>query len=302
MSSQLITIFGGTGFLGNVLARELVDAGQRVRIAVRNPVLPGWVEDDDRIELVSADITDATSINAAIVGADSVVNAVSRYVASPELSVEAIHVDGAGQLARLVHQTGIEKLVHISGIGATIDSPSAYVCVRARGEDAVLDAMPRATIVRCSVLFGPGDSFLATLASLTRLPVIPLFGDGETRLQPVHVVDVARALIRLLGEPVTKRRFFELGGPDIMTYRDILSLVLAHYQVERPMVAVPFLAWRTLAAMISWLPSPPLTRDQVILMQSENRVDDRMGTFNDLGIRPRALRDSLLECLAPSKP
>jgi NADH dehydrogenase len=297
MASQLITIFGGTGFLGNILARELVDAGQRVRIAARHPVLPDWVKDGDRIELVSADITDTKSIESAIVGTDSVVNTVSRYVASPELSFEDIHVNGAGRLARLVHRAGIEKLVHISGIGTNSDSPSAYVRARAMGEDAVLNAMPRATIVRCSVLFGPGDSFLATLASLTRLPVIPLFGDGETRLQPVHGVDVARVLIRLLGEPLTQRRLFELGGPDILSYRDILALVLAHYRIERPMIAVPFVAWRTLAALISWLPSPPLTRDQVILMQSDNMVDERLGTFNDLGIRPRALRDALPECL-----
>lgn len=301
MSSQLITVFGGTGFLGNVLARELIDAGQRVRIAARHPVLPDWAKDGDRIEIISADITDATSIEAAIAGADSVVNAVSLYVTSPELSFKAVHVEGAGRLAQRVHCAGIEKLVHLSGIGASIDSPSTYVRARASGEDAVLDAMPKATIVRCSVLFGPAGSFLSTLASLARLPLIPLFGDGETRLQPVHVVDVARALIRLLGEPVTERRFFELGGPDIMTYRDILSLVLAHYRSERPMVAVPFLAWRTLAALIAWLPSPPLTRDQVILMQSDNRVDDRMGTFDDLGIRPRSLRDALPECLAPDK-
>lgn len=297
MPAQLITVFGGTGFLGQAIVRELVDAGQRVRIAARRPAIPLHSEGSDTIELVRADIRDSRSIKAAIAGADSVVNAVSLYVEQPGASFESIHVQGAARLACLARQAGIERLVHISGIGARTDSPSPYVRARAKGESAVLEALPGAMLVRLSVLFGPDDAFLAALAGLTRLPAIPLFGRGETRLQPVHVVDVARALIRLLGEPLTRRRLFELGGPDVMRYRDILALLQSHLHRERPLVPVPFLAWRALAVAASLLKNPPLTPDQVILMQRDTVVGDGVGTFADLGISPRSLRDSLPTCL-----
>lgn len=298
MPEGLTTVFGGTGLLGGAIVRELVDAGQAVRIAARHPSLPDWAEDGDRLELASADIRDEASTASALAGASAAVNAVSLYVESRQTSFEAVHVAGAGRLARLAREADIERLVHVSGIGSRDNSPSAYVRARARGETAVLDALPKAIILRPSVLFGPGDAFLSTLAGLTRLPVIPLFGQGETRLQPVHVVDVARALIRLLGEPLTERRLFELGGPDVMRYREILELVLAHLKRDRRLLPMPFLAWRTLAALASVLPTPPLTRDQVILMQRDNIVGDDIGTFDDLGITPRSLRDSLPECLA----
>jgi len=297
MSAQLITVFGGTGFLGRAVVRELVDAGQRVRIAARHPALPPGIDGSETIELVRADIRDSSSIEAAIAGADSVVNAVSLYVEQPEASFETIHVESAARLASLARQAGIERFVHISGIGARTDSPSSYVRARARGESAVLKALPGAIIVRLSVLFGPDDAFLTTLAGLTRLPAIPLFGHGNTRLQPVHVTDVARALIRLLGEPLTRRRLFELGGPDVMRYRDIMTLLLAHLHRERPLVPLPFLVWRILAATASLLKDPPLTTDQVILMQQDTLASGDVGSFRDLGISPRSLRDSLPTCL-----
>lgn len=297
MPAQLITVFGGTGFLGQAIVRELVDAGQRVRIAARRPAMPLPTEGSEAIELVRADIRDSRSVKAAIAGADSVVNAVSLYVERPGASFETIHVEGAARLAALARQAGIERLVHISGIGARTDSSSSYVRARARGESAVLEALPGAILVRLSVLFGPDDAFLTALAGLTRLPAIPLFGRGDTRLQPVHVVDVARALIRLLGEPLTRRRLFELGGPDVMRYRDILTLLMAHLHRERPLVPVPFLAWRALAGAASLLKDPPLTSDQVILMQRDTLVGDGVGTLADLGISPRSLRDSLPTCL-----
>jgi NADH dehydrogenase len=299
MDPQLITVFGGTGFLGSALVHELVDAGQRVRIATRSPAFPGGMSGSDPVELCEADIRDDASVAVALEGADSVVNAVSLYVETRELGFDAIHVEGAGRLARLARLTGIERLVQISGIGASSASSSAYVRARGRGETAVLDAFPKAIILRPSVMFGPGGGFLATLSVLTRLPVIPLFSHGETRLQPVHVVDVARALIRLLGEPLGERRLFELGGPDIMTYREIVSLVMAHRHRERLLMPLPFPVWRTLAALLSVLPDPPLTRDQVILMERDNVVGEGVGRFEDLAIRPRSLRDSLPECLPP---
>ena len=226
------------------------------------------------------------------------VNAVSLYVETRDTSFEAIHVAGAGRLAS--RAAGIGRLVQVSGIGARHDSASAYVRARARGEDAVLEAMPKAIIVRPSVLFGPGDAFLAGLEGLTRMPLIPLFGRGTTQLQPVHVLDVARAIAMLTGRPATARCFFEFGGPDVLSYREILEMLLAHLHRERPLVPIPFLAWRLVATLAMWLPGPPLTRDQVILMQTDNVADRDVGGFRDLRILPRSLHESLPTCL-PSK-
>jgi len=291
-----VTVFGGTGFLGSAVVRELVETGRAVRIASRHPALPAWLEDDDPVELVTADIRDEASIDDALKGASAVVNAVSLYVETREASFETIHVAGAGRLASRARAAGIDRLVLVSGIGSRRDSASAYVRARARGEDAVLEAMPKAIIVRPSVLFGPGDAFLSGLEGLTRLPLIPLFGRGTTRLQPVYVADVARAIARLTGHPGTERRLFELGGPEVLSYREILEMLLAHLQRERPLVPLPFPVWRLMAALAAWLPGPPLTRDQVILMQRDNVADSDVGGFEDLGILAHSLRESLPNC------
>lgn len=292
-----ITVFGGTGFLGRAIVRELVDAGHAVRIAARRPALPDWYEEADPLTLAGADIRDEASVAEALAGASGAVNAVSLYLESRRLSFDDIHVQGAGRLARLAREAGIERLVHLSGIGVDPHSASPYVRARARGEAAVLKAFPRATLLRPSVLFGPDDAFLSTLEKLTRLPAIPLFGRGDTRLQPVHVMDVARAAGRLLGPRPPEWRLFELGGEDVMRYREILALVMAHRRRDRPLVPVPFPIWRALAALVAVLPKPPLTRDQLVLMERDNIVGDGVGTFAELGIMPRSLRESLATCL-----
>lgn len=291
-----VLVFGGTGFLGRHLVRELVESGYPVRLAARQPRRPDWAEPQDPITLWPADIRDETAVAEALDGASAVINAVSGYVERRGASFETIHVEGASRLARLARAAGITRLVQLSGIGARLDSPSAYVRARARGEAAVLEHLPKAIILRPSVLFGPGDAFLHGLARLTRLPAIPLFGRGDTRLQPVHVTDVARAGVQLAAGPAPRRRLFELGGPDVLSYREILERLQAQLGRERPLLPLPFWAWHALAGLLSPLPHPPLTRDQVWLMAEDNRVGEGVGTFADLGISPRTLRDSLPLC------
>jgi len=293
-------VFGGTGFLGRAIVRELVEAGRSVRIAARRPDLPDWLEPGDRVEAVACDLRDDQQVAAALDGSDAVINAVSLYVERPRagLTFEEIHVIGAGRLARLTREAGVTRLVHVSGIGASTHSPSAYVRARGAGEHAVVDALPKAILLRPSVLFGPDDAFLTALVHLARLPAVPLFGRGDTRLQPVHVDDVARAAARLSDTRPLARRLFELGGPEVLQYRQVIEQVLAHLECRRPLLPVPFFLWHLAALLFAPLPSSPLTRDQVILMQQDTIVGEDVGTFDDLGIVPRTLHDSLPTCLA----
>ncbi|WP_017942535.1 MULTISPECIES: complex I NDUFA9 subunit family protein [unclassified Thioalkalivibrio] len=297
MQPDLITVFGGTGFLGSRIVHELINAGHAVRIASRRAAVPSGLEQQARVEHCRADIRDDADVARAVEGAHGVVNAVSLYVEQSDLRFTTIHVEGARRLARAAHQAGLERVVQISGIGADRRSPSPYIRARAEGEDIAQREFPNAVIVRPSVLFGPGDAFLRNLAGLASLPVIPLFGRGTTRLQPVHVSDIARAIAQLSGNVPPAHPIYELGGPDILTYREILALVLDHRGRRRPLLPVPFAVWHALAGLAAVLPNPPLTRDQLYLMQQDNVAGTTTGSFADLGITPRSLETVLPDCL-----
>lgn len=295
MPIERVTVFGGTGFLGRAVARRLQGAGVRVRVAVRQP--RGDAVPD--AEHVQADVRNASSVARAVAGAGGVVNAVGLYVERGEATFDAVHVHGARRVAELACRAGVERLVHISGIGADPASPSAYVRARAAGETEVRAAFPGATVLRPSVLFGPGDAFLATLDRITALaPVVPLFGAGATRLQPVHVDDVAEAVARCLEHPGAPARIFELGGASIHSYREVLERILTHRHRRRLLLPLPFAGWTMVAAGLGVLPSPPVTRDQVALMRHDNVVDETLDGFRTLGIKPRSLEACLPECLA----
>ncbi len=299
MSREIISVFGGTGFLGSNIARALAISGHPVRIVARDPVRPGWAREKHQIELEKADIRDAAQVERAVAGAAGVVNAVSLYVESGgQDTFEAVHVDGARRLAQAARDGGAGRFVLISGIGADKQSPSHYIRARAQGEDAVREAFPGATIVRPSVIFGRGDAFLSTLVRVTRAPVVPLFGHGETRLQPVWVRDVAKAVAAIVAGRGGEENVFELGGT-IYRYRKVVEMVLETLGRRRLLLPVPFPVWRGGAAMLKPLPNPPLTRDQVLMMQWDNVVNGTRGTFQDLGLVPSSLRERLDEILAP---
>ncbi|MFO7954383.1 complex I NDUFA9 subunit family protein [Thioalkalivibrio sp.] len=297
MRPDLITVFGGTGFLGSRIVHELSNAGHAVRIASRRAAVPSGLEQQARVDHCRADIRDDADVARAVEGAHGVVNAVSLYVEQRDLRFATIHVDGAARLARAAHQAGLERVVQLSGIGADRRSPSPYIRARAEGEVTVQREFPNAVIVRPSVLFGPGDAFLRNLAGLAALPVIPLFGRGLTRLQPVHVTDIARAIAKLCGNEAPAQLVYELGGPEVLTYRQILTLVLTHVGRKRPLLPVPFGVWHALAGLASVLPNPPLTRDQIYLMQQDNVASNSTGSFADLGITPRSFETLLPDCL-----
>lgn len=300
MEGPITTVFGGTGFLGSRIARALVAAGGRVRIAARRPKRPDWATCAQSVELLTADIRDETSITRAVFGADAVVNAVSCYVESRRHGTfDSIHIHGAARLARAAKAAHVLRFVLVSGMGVDPTSPSPYVRARMRGEELTRAAFPGALVARPSVIFGPGDAFLSALVRAARLPVVLLFGSGDTRLQPVHVDDVALAVLRMLSGAGGKRKVFELGGAGTYTYCEVIEQVLAVLDRKRTLVPMPFGVWRLLAALLKVLPNPPLTADQVMLMQRDNVAGQAFGSFADLGVKPRALADCLAECLGP---
>jgi len=289
-----VVVFGGTGFLGRRVVARLRAGGAVVRAAARRPDrgVPAGVE------AVEADVRDERTVAAALAGARAAVNAVALYVERGEDTFEAVHVRGAETLARCAGQIGLEGLVHVSGIGADPASPSAYVRARAAGEARVRAAFPGACILRPSVLFGPGDAFLCTLDAITRLaPVVPLFGAGRTRLQPVYVEDVAKAAVRALENPAARGAVFELGGPEVLAYREAIARVLRHRRRRRLLLPVPWVLWSLLAALLAALPSPPFTRDQLALMRRDNVADPALDGFAALGVEPHALENLLPVCL-----
>lgn len=293
-----VAVFGGTGFLGRAVVAELVAHGRPVRVAARDPHAAAFADlPADSVERCAVDIRDEDAVATVVAGAAAVVNAVSLYVQAGDLDFDTIHVHGAERVARLAAAAGVNHLIHISGIGVDTHSKSRYVRARALGEKAVRAAFPATIVLRPSVIFGPGDHFLSALDGVTRLPVIPLFGDGGTRLQPVHVGDVALAVDACLAQPVAAGCVFELGGAEVLTYRDILRAILRLRRRRRMLLPVPFMIWHGIARASALLPNPPITRDQVVLMSADNVVSDDAAGLTHLGITPRPLSTQLPACL-----
>lgn len=294
MATEWVTVFGGTGFLGRTIVRQLVEAHVRVRIAVRYPA----AQAADDIEQVQADVRDEAAVGAAIAGAQAAVNVIGLYVERGEETFDAVHVQGALHVARQAKHHGLGRLIHISGIGADPTSVSPYIRARAQGELRVRKAFAGATIIRPSVLFGSQDAFLNALDWISRLlPVVPLFGTGQTRLQPVYVEDVAAAVAACLRDAASVGKTYELGGAEVRTYREILQQVLRHRGRRRALLPVPFVIWDMLASGLSVLPAPPVTRDQIALMRQDNVVHPGAESFEELGVRPRSLNELLPFCL-----
>ena len=288
-----VAVIGGSGFLGSAIAARLADAGIAVRALVRRPErIAGRAasEAGGGIEPVPADVRDDGSLALALADCDAVVNAVGLYVERDGESFEAVHELGALNAAQHCRGIGIGRLLHLSGIGADSQSDSRYIRARARGEALVREAFPQATILRPSAVFDPEDRFINALAEIARnAPVIPIFGEGETKLQPVYRGDVAEAVLRALQTPAAAGATYELGGPAVYSYRALLELIMQHTGRQRRLMPMPFAVWEGLATAASILPRPPLTEAQVTLMKSDNVVAARALTLQDLGIEPTAL-------------
>ncbi len=292
------TVFGGTGFVGGRIVSRLHELGIKVRIVSRHR---GRTEDDG-IDSIAGDAHDERRVEAALAAADCAVNALSLYVEHGSDTFRSMHVEVAGKIARAARQAGIRRFVHISGIGANMASPSTYIRSRGEGEAAVQNAFPGAVIVRPAVMFGADDGFLTAILRLLRsLPAYPIFGDGRTRLQPVHADDVAAAIVQILRQSHKPYPVYELAGPRVYSYEELLRTI-AHLAGLRPvLVRTPFGLWGALAGLVERLPQPPLTRNQVELMQIDTTANENLPGFRSLGISPRSLEDELRAILGRSK-
>jgi uncharacterized protein YbjT (DUF2867 family) len=293
------TVFGGTGFVGRRVVHHLRVSGTRVRIVARHRGLG----EDDGIEQVAADAHDERSAEAAVAGADGVVNAISLYVERGTDTFHSVHVETAAKIARAARQAGIRRFVHVSGIGANTASSSSYIRSRGEGEAAVQTAFPGAVIVRPAVMFAPDDAFLTTILRLLRsLPAYPIFGDGRARLQPVYVDDVAAAIAQILRQSQKPHPIYELAGPRVYSYEELLRTIARIAGLRPVLMRMPFAFWEALAGVAEMLPRPLLTRNQVELMRSDTTASESQPGFRALRISPRSLEDELEAILRQNKP
>jgi NADH dehydrogenase len=296
----IVTVFGGSGFLGRHIVERLVAHGTEVWTAVRRPQRFRFPEEPapGRIVAIPADVRDEKSVAKAVAGAAAVVNAVAAYVEKGGVTFAAVHEEGARKVAQHAARHGVETLVHISGIGADPASPSRYIRARGRGELIVREAFPGATILRPSAMFGPRAGIFSPFAAVAQSsPIFPLVGGGHTKLQPVHVRDVALAVERALDEPHARGRTFELGGPEIYTVNECVQLVLRQLGLSRSYVPIPFAVAELLAAVLERLPNPPLTVAMIDLLRRDNVVSPTAPGFVDLGITPISVEEALPNCL-----
>lgn len=309
--SKLVTIYGGSGFVGRYIARRLAKAGWRVRVAVRRPneamhVKPYGVV--GQVEPVFCNIRDDDSVRAVMHGADVVVNCVGTFDRGGKNSFEAIQHLGAERISRIAADEGVTRMVHISAIGADIGSDSLYGKSKGKGEAAVQSFMPNSVILRPSVIFGPEDEFFNRFAAMTKLgPVLPVVG-ANTRFQPVYVDDVAHAAeLAVTGK--ADAGIYELGGPDISTFRGLMQKMLVVIRRRRLIFNIPFFVAQIMAIgmemvqmLTGGLVSAQITRDQVVSLRSDNVVSDTAKGFAELGISPIAMETVLPDYLWRFRP
>lgn len=301
---NLVTVFGGSGFIGTQVVRRLAKRGWRVRVAVRNPNLAynmRLMGDVGQVDVVQANIRDEASVARAVEGATAVVNLVGLLFETGRQKFQAVHVEGAQTIAKAAKAARVARLVQMSALGADADSASKYARTKAEGEQAVRAAFKDAVIVRASIVFGQGDGFFNRLAGMAAVsPVLPVFGGGEAKFQPVYIGDVAEAVARIVTAK-TVAGVYELGGPATFTVRELTEKVLAETGHRRLLLPLPLAAASLLGAAfdvavalgLAGLFTPPITSDQVPLLKADNVVSGQYPGLAELGITPATL-DSIL--------
>ncbi len=301
-SDTLVTVYGGSGFLGRHVVRALAKRNYRIRVAVRRPELAGHLQPLGRvgqIHAVQTNLRNAASVEAAARGAHVLINLVGILFEHGRQKFDSVHTSGAEQVALTAAAHGA-ALVHISAIGADENSPSHYGRSKAQAEKLVLAAQPQAVIMRPSIMFGPEDDFFNRFAALARIsPFLPLVGGGKTRFQPVFVGDVAAAIADAVDGKLRGGTIYELGGPEVRTFKQLMQFVLDTTERKRLLLPIPFFAAKLPAMIMQFMPKPMLTPDQIELLRVDNVVSDaaiaERRTLQGIGIEP----DSI-EAIVPS--
>ena len=293
MRTRRVTVIGGSGFIGRYIVKRLARRGVVVAAVSRHAGSAGFLRpmgDVGQIVPIDAAIGDERLLAATVAGADAVLAAAGILHEKGGQRFDLVHHRGPALLARLARAAGARRFVHLSALGADPAGPSAYARSKAEGEAAVRDLFPGATILRPSLVFGPEDDFFNRFAALARyLPALPLIGGGRTRFQPVYVGDVADAALAALDHPEAPGRIYELGGPEILTFRELMELTLREIHRRRALVSLPYAVAACEAALLELLPKPPLTRDQVKLLRRDTVVTPGAAGLGELGIVPTAL-------------
>ncbi len=293
MTQKLVTVFGGSGFVGRHVVRALAREGYRVRVAVRRPHLAHELPlmgEVGQIQIVQANLRYEASVREAIRGADAVVNLVGLLSEWGKQKFASVHVEGAKAIAHAAKDEGVDHLINLSAIGANEESRSKYAASKGKAEAVVRALYPDATILRPSIIFGPEDHFFNKFAALVRMtPIVPVVA-GDTKFQPIFVGDVAKSVVACLKSEAFKGRTFELGGQRVMTMREVYDFIID--VTMRVRIVVPWPKWiaKINAFFFGLLPNPVLTIDQVRLLGEDNVVgstgDDMIGSIEDLGIDP----------------
>lgn len=299
----LVTVFGGSGFVGTQAVRALARKGWRIRVAVRKPALAQDLRilgDVGQIQPVRCDITAPADVAAALRGSDAAVNLVGLLYETPGARFAAAHLDGARNVAGACVTSGVGRLVHISAIGADATAEADYARTKGQAEAAIREIKPDAVILRPSIVFGAGDGFLNKFAGMaTMAPALPLIGGGATRFQPVYVGDVAEAIARAVTRPEHAGRTFELGGPEIWSFKDLLTYILRETGRRRLLAPLPFFAAEVIGSLAELTAvvglAPVLTRDQVLMLKSDNVVSANAEDLSALGVEATGL-----EAIAPA--
>ncbi|KZL19364.1 3 beta-hydroxysteroid dehydrogenase/Delta 5--_4-isomerase [Pseudovibrio axinellae] len=310
LNGKIITVFGGSGFIGRHTIRILAERGYSIRAAVRRPDLAEHLQPlgaVGQIMPVAASVRNKKSVEKAVEGACAVINLVGILYEAGAQKFDTVQAKGPATIADVCKEQGIETLVHLSAIGADENSKSVYAQTKAAGEKAVLDAMPNAVIFRPSIVFGPEDDFFNRFGSMAQLfPMLPLIGGGHTKFQPVYVEDVALAIANAAERQVEGGKVYELGGPEVASFKQCLSLMLETIRRKRALVSLPFLIARIQAKFLQMFPKPMLTVDQVNLLKRDNVVSkealSEKRTFEGLGIEPHSMEAILPTYLDKFRP
>lgn len=295
--AKLVTVFGGSGFLGRYAVQALARRGHRIRVAVRRPDLAGHLQPlgmVGQIKPIQANLRYRWSVDRAVEGADAVVNLVGILAESGRQTFDAVQAFGPRAVGEAARAQGISSVVHVSAIGADQPSTAGYMHSKAEGEAGIREVVPRVVIVRPSILFGPEDDFFNRFAAMARLsPVLPLIGGGKTRFQPVFAGDVGEAIARAVDGGAERGAIYELGGPEVLTFRECLERMLQITKRKRLLLPLPWFAGRMMGRFGQWVPGKPITLDQVRMLMFDNVVSDEAvrekRTFEGLGIEPTAL-------------